>query len=458
MLKIHNSLSRTVENFEPQNPSVVTMYMCGPTVYDYVHVGNLRSYTLADFLHRTLKFNGYEVRYIMNITDVGHLTSNEDEGDDKLESSAEKQGKSAAEVADFYIRDFFDVYEKMNFIKPAKFTRATEYIKQQVSLIATLEEKGYTYKTSDGVYFDTSKFEDYGQLSGMTMEDVKEGARVEINPEKKNPTDFALWKFSPEDKRRWQEWPSPWGTGFPGWHAECSAMAMEELGDTVDIHLGGEDLRMIHHQNEIAQSECATGKQYVKYWVHGGFLKMEEDKMGKSLGNMFTLANIEEKGFSAMDLRYFYMGSHYRNPLKFSWESLQNAQNALKKIYDIVEGYEESPKSEVDEKYMKSFKEALFDDMNMPEVLAVVWDMLKSDTAEDAKVATLLKMDEVLGLGISDHVGFEVPQNILDLARAREAYRKSGIWDKADMVRKDLKAKGYTVEDLPEGKFKIKRL
>lgn len=460
-MKIYNSLTRKVEDFSPLNTEAVTIYACGPTVYDYAHIGNFRTYALTDFIHRVLLFNDQRVRFIMNLTDVGHLTGDNlgdaDTGEDRLEKSSAKEGKTALEIANYYIDRFMQDYEKMNFLKAEKFTRATEYIEEQIKLVKILEEKGFTYTTTDGVYFNTSKFESYGQLSGYTTENVLEGARVEINPEKKNPTDFALWKFSPIVAKRSQEWPSPWGTGFPGWHLECSAMSMAELGSTLDIHVGGEDLRMTHHQNEIAQSECATGKKFVRYWVHGAHMTVDGGRMGKSLGNAYTIADIEKKGFDPMTLRYLFMMSHYRSKLNFTWEALQNAQNALKKLYELARSYEKEPSAKPSKEFLKKFSEKINDDLNMPEAVAVVWDMIKSEIGEPEKLATLLKMDSVLGLRIEEHLAFETPQKVIDMAKTRAEYRKAGIWDKADQARKQIMEMGYEIEDLPDGKFKLKR-
>ena len=462
MIKLYNSLSKKVEEFAPQDPNMVTMYLCGPTVYDYVTIGNFRTYTLGDIVHRVLKFNAYKVRYIMNLTDVGHLTGDNegdaDKGVDRLEKAAEREGKSARAISDFYIADFKRGYKKLNFLDPTKFTRATDYIKEQVSLVETLEKKGFTYHLRDGIYFNTEKFAKYGELSGMTVEGIREGARVEPNPEKKHPADFALWKFSPKDQKRWQEWDSPWGKGFPGWHVECSAMSLTEIGETVDIHLGGEDLKMIHHQNEIAQSECATGKQFVKFWMHGAFLIVDGGKMGKSLGNSYTLSDIESKGFDPLALRYFYFTAHYRTKLNFTWEALQSAQTSLKRLYDIVGSYEEGGIGSVpDSKFMNLFIDAINEDFSMPKALAVVWDMLKSDIPEPIKVRTLLKFDTVLGLNIEDQIGYEIPEKLLSLARVRQEYRKSGIWDKADLVRREIEELGFLIEDRPNNNYKLKR-
>jgi len=459
-MRIYNSLTKQLEDFKPIEPDVVKMYCCGPTVYIYPQIGNWRTFTLVDFLYRVLKLNGYKIDFIMNMTDVGHLFEeggDPEGGEDKIEKQSQEEGKSAKEIVEFYAKGFLNDFRDLNITEPRQFTKASEYIDEQIDLIASLEDKGFTYETSDGIYFDTSKFERYGELSGLTIENIKEGARIDPNPEKKNSTDFALWKFSPKDKKRQQEWQSPWGMGFPGWHLECSSMILTELGDTIDIHVGGEDLKMIHHQNEIAQSECATGKKFVNYWVHGAFLTVDGGKMSKSLGNFYTLDDVKKKGFNAMDLRYLFMTAHYRTPLNFTWEALQSAQNSLKKIYDIVGSYEQDPKAEVSEKYFKKFKEALDDDLNAPEALAVVWELIKSNISEASKLNTILKMDEFLGLRLQEHIGYEIPEKIIDLAKMRREYRRSGIWDKADVIRRQASDLGYIIEDLPSGEFKVKK-
>jgi len=459
-MKIYNSLTKNIEEIVPIEPGSVKIYCCGPTVYKDQQIGNWRTFSLADFLIRFLKMSGYKVDFIMNMTDVGHLfeTSTDPEGgEDKIEKQSAEEGRSARDIVDMYSKVFLEEYKELNLTEPRKFTKASEYIDNQIDLIATLEDKGFTYETTDGVYFDTSKFEKYGNLSGLTVENVKEGARVDPNPEKKNPTDFALWKFSPEGKKRQQEWQSPWGVGFPGWHLECSSMILTELGETIDIHVGGEDLKMIHHQNEIAQSECATGKTFVNYWVHGAFLTVDGGKMSKSLNNFYTLSDIKNKGFSPLDLRYLFMTSHYKGSLNFTWEAMQNAQNALNRIYDIVSGYEYDERAEVSDKYIKKFMEKLDEDLNMPEALAVFWELIKSTTPESSKLNTILKMDEVLGLRLQEHIGVEIPENILNLAKMRNEYRKNGIWDKADMIRKQINDLGYVVEDIQTGSFKVKK-
>ena len=459
-MRIYNSLSKQIEDLKPIEPDLVKMYCCGPTVYKDQQIGNWRTFCLSDFLHRGLKLSGYKVDFIMNMTDVGHLFetgSDPEGGEDKIEQQSIEEGKTARDIVEMYTKNFLEEFKEMNLLEPTKFTKATEYIDEQIDLIATLEEKGYTYETSDGIYFDTSKFEKYGELSGLTIENIKEGARVDPNPEKKNPTDFALWKFSPKDKKRQQEWQSPWGVGFPGWHLECSSMIMTELGDTIDIHVGGEDLKMIHHQNEIAQSECATGQKPVNYWVHGAFLTVDGGKMSKSLGNFYTLSDVKQRGFSPLDLRYLFMTSSYRGPLNFTWEAMQNSQNSLKRIYELVASYVYNPKAEISDKFVKKFKEKIDEDLNIPEALAVFWELMKSTIPEESKLNTILKLDEFLGLRLQEHIGVEIPKNVLELAKMRGEYRKNGIWDKADVLRKQVSDLGYVVEDLPSGDYKVKK-
>jgi cysteinyl-tRNA synthetase len=455
-VRLYNSLTKKIEDLRPIKEDEVSLYTCGPTVYNHAHIGNFRAFVLGDLVNRVLTFNGYNVKYIMNLTDVGHLTDDADQGDDKLEKAAEKEGKSAREIADYYIKLFMDDYERLHLTKPMKFTRATDYISEQIELVKVLENKGYTYNTTDGVYFDTSKFPEYGQLSGMTHDNTERESRVEENSEKRNPSDFALWKLSPQGERRWQEWDSPWGMGFPGWHVECSAMSMKELGVTIDIHTGGEDHKMIHHPNEIAQSQCATGVNFVNLWMHSAFLQVDGGKISKSKGNFITVGDVIEKGFTPLALRYLYFSAHYRSPLNFTWSSLESADSALQKLYTVVEGYKDDPNALPSDEYIDRFLDILNDDLNMPKALAVMWDLIKSDTDEGVKLATMTKFDEVLGFGLDSHIGIEIPQNILDMAKTREVYRKNGIWDKADVVRREIESKGYYVEDTPEG-YLIKR-
>ena len=360
MLRLYNSLSRQIEEFQPIQPPHVGMYTCGPTVYQYAHIGNFRAYMTADILVRVLKHNNYDLKFVMNITDVGHLVSDADSGEDKLEKSAKKEGKTAWDIAELYTDAFLKDYDALGLTRPDVLAKATDHVQEQIDLIKRLEAKGFTYIISDGVYFDTSKLADYGKLS--TLDQIKEGARVEINEEKRNPRDFALWKFSepkgtgPFDSaqavrgseeppgsrrgdavsRRHMEWESPWGVGFPGWHIECSAMSMKYLGETFDIHTGGVDHISIHHTNEIAQSEAATGKKFVDYWVHTAFMLVQGQKMSKSLGNTYKLSDLVGNGYLPVHLRYLYLQTHYRQEMNFTWESLEAAKTALERLTNSV--------------------------------------------------------------------------------------------------------------------------
>lgn len=467
-MKIYNSLSRKVEELVPANEGTVGMYTCGPTVYDYPSIGNYRTYTTADFLLRALRYFGYKVNYVMNLTDVGHLTGDNlgdaDVGEDRLEKAARREGKTAWEIAKFYSEDFLGSFEKLNLVVPNVVAKATEHIQEQIDLIKKLEANGFAYKIDDGVYFDVQAYEEkghkYGQLS--TLDKIKEGARVEPNPQKRDPRDFALWKFSPHDKKRHMEWDSPWGVGFPGWHIECSAMSMKYLGEQFDIHVGGEDLLSTHHPNEIAQSEGATGKiPFVKYWVHGAFLTVDGGRMGKSLGNAYTLGDIKEKGFDWLDLRYFYLTGHYRKRLNFTWEALSAAKAALDRLRSQVASYRSAServvlseeKNEKVNRFQGEFRAALGNDLNMPQALAVVWEVVKSNIPDYDKYDLLLSFDEVLGLKLDKaKQAAEILPEVQKLLNERERLRKEGKFDKADAIRDKLKREfGYEVHDKPAG-------
>lgn len=453
-LKVHNSLSRQKEVFQPLNPPQVGMYTCGPTVYSFVTIGNWRTYILSDLIYRTLQAFDYEVKHVMNITDVGHLTDDADLGEDKLQQAAEKERKTAWEIAETYTQDFLKGLEELNIIKPDILPRATKHIDEQINLVKKIEEAGFTYQTSDGVYFDIQKYEqqgrEYGQLS--SLDELKAGARVEKNPEKKDPRDFALWKFSDKEEKRDMEWDSPWGKGFPGWHIECSAMSMAYLGDQFDIHIGGEDLKSTHHPNEIAQSESATGESpFVKYWIHGAFLMVDGGKMSKSLGNQYTLRDIESKGFHPLDLRYFYLTGHYHKQLNFTWEALKNARQSRLRLQSLVPfKIEQEKESEQVKEIKKEFMQVLEDDFNVPQALAVFWQAIKDQeiTPEEKKWLTR-EVDQVLGLDLL--VGVEVPAKVKNLVDKREQLRQEGKWQQADKVRKEIEDLGYKVEDTSVG-------
>ena len=484
-MKIFNSLSRKVEEIEKKPGDKIGVYTCGPTVYDYVTIGNWRTYTLGDLVVRTLKFLGYDVSYVMNITDVGHLTGDNlgdaDTGEDRLEKGAKREGKSAWEVAKFYADDFLEGFHKLNMTEPKVFCRATEHIPEQIELVVKIEKAGFVYKIADGIYFDTAAYEaagnKYGELS--TLDEIKVGARVEPVAGKKNPRDFALWKFSPAGQKRQMEWESPWGTGFPGWHIECSAMSMKYLGEQFDVHIGGEDLRSTHHPNEIAQAEAATGKKpFVRYWMHGAFLQVDGGRMGKSLGNAYTLQDIEKRGFSPMVLRYFYLTGHYRKSLNFTWEGLEGAKKSLFRLKDKVEdlmtnkdweqvdGWSKKEVLENDKDrtlfWKNKFREKIEDDLNMPEALAVVWQMINKTEGSAPHTVIyelLLDFDRVLGLGLDgvESPILQIPGKVQRLKDERERLRGEKKFDEADAVRKQIEETGFVVEDTPEGPVVRKR-
>jgi cysteinyl-tRNA synthetase len=414
-------------------------------------------------LVRTLKYLRYPVKYVTNITDVGHLVSDEDSGEDKMEKGAKREGKTAWDVAKFYTEAFLADSKRLNLLEPDVRPKPTDHIPEQIDMVEMLLKKGFAYSIDDGIYFDTSKFETYGALTGQDLEDLKAGARVEPNPQKKNPTDFALWKFSPKGVKRDMEWKSPWGMGFPGWHIECSAMSRKHLGDQIDIHTGGADLIPIHHTNEIAQSEAATGKSpFVRMWVHGQFIMVDGEKMSKSKGNFYRLADVLSKGYDALALRYFYMTAHYHGFLNFTWEGMDAAQTALTELREHVAKLVSVPKKDSLVKrtpqaqdFTDRFHAALEHDLNLPQALAVVWELLKSDTSSQEKYQLLMDFDQVLGLQLDTVVAYvepEIPQEIQTLIDKREALRKEKKFDQADEVRREIEEKkGYLIEDTTSG-------
>jgi len=457
-VKLYNTLTRKKENFTPLKSGAVSLYNCGPTVYDYAHIGNLRSYVFADILRRVFEYNGYKVTQVINITDVGHLTSNEDEGADKLEESARKVGKSAQEIAKFYTESFFKDLTALDIdIKSITFPKATDHITEQIALIKKLEEKGFTYQTSDGIYFDTSKLSDYGKLAQLNIEGLKAGARVEVTGEKKNITDFALWKFSKSGEQRQQEWKSPWGVGFPGWHLECSAMSMKYLGEHFDVHTGGIDHISVHHTNEIAQSQSATGKPFVNYWLHNEFINVDGEKMSKSLGNIITLANIIEKGFSPLAYRYWLLTAHYKTLVNFTWEALAGAQTTLDKLYNHFLEYGDEV-GKVDKEYKEKFTEYTNDDLDTPKAIALLWTLVKDENISNSdKKATMLDFDKVLGLGFAEVIPEVIPEEVLKLVEEREEVRESKNWDESDKLRDEIRKKGFEVLDTEDG-TRVKKL
>ena len=455
MLKIYNTLHHKEEEFKPLNPAGATCYCCGPTVYNYAHIGNLRTYIFEDLLMRTLR-HSLPVKHMMNVTDVGHLTSDADAGEDKMTLASEREGKSAWEIAKFYEKKFFEDFDALNCVRPNIVARATEHIPAMIKLVKTLEEKGYTYKTADGIYYDTSKFKDYGILINKAhLEGLKTGARVDFG-DKRNATDFALWKFSPTDKKRQMEWQSPWGVGFPGWHIECSAMAMQYLGDTLDIHCGGIDHVAIHHTNEIAQAQAATGKQYVRYWVHGEFLVMSSGKMSKSAGTFVTLDTLKEKGYDPLDYRYLCLGAHYRTQLEFSYDSLNFARASRKGLKSKVLALKQEAKTQRGEtqalKEAKAdFINAMEDDLNTAKALALLWDFVKSEASADEKLSFVAFADSFLGLNLLEEEKKEISDEAKQLLAERAEARKQKDFKKSDELRAKLLAMGIVVKDTPRG-------
>ncbi len=454
---LYNTLTRKKEEFKPIKKKHVSLYACGPTVYSYAHIGNLRTYIFEDVLKRTLFCNKYKVKHVMNITDVGHLTSDADTGEDKMELAAKKESKSAWDIAKFYTNSFKKDIKELNILPPNIWCKATVHIKEQINWIKKLEKAGFTYKTSDGIYFDTSKFRDYGKLALLEKQHLQAGKRIAVG-EKKNPADFALWKFSPKNEKRQMEWKSPWSEkGFPGWHIECSAMATKYLGKQFDIHCGGIDHIPIHHTNEIAQTEAITRKKWVNYWLHGEFLLLEE-KMSKSKGNIITLSTIEEKGFSPLDYRYFCLNSHYRKQLTFTWEALEAARNARSRIKEKIKEMNKSKSNpEAVREYKEQFIRVINDDLNTPEALAVLWSVLKDNTLSKKDVLTLIKeFDKVFALNLTKEEKISVPKDILLLAKRRQKYREQKEFSSSDKIRKEIESKGYIIEDQDKG-FRLKK-
>lgn len=466
--RIYNTMTREKELFKPLREGEVGIYTCGPTVYHYAHIGNMRTFVAEDVQVRALRFLGWKVKRVMNVTDVGHLTSDADSGEDKMEVGARREGKTAWDVAKFYTEAVFKDLKDLNCAQPDVVCRATDYVKEMIDLGLTLEKKGFTYNIpGDGVYFDTEKLPDYGKLAGKAhMEGIKAGARVEANDAKRHPADFAVWKFAAPGEKRQMEWDSPWGKGFPGWHMECSAMAMKHLGDTIDMHWGGEDHVAVHHTNEIAQSEAATGKPFSNYWLHARFLVTgDEGKMSKSAGDFLTLSTVTKKGYDPLAYRYYCLLTHYRKQLEFTWEGVEAAARGL----DGLRALAQKVKAEAgtgarsldrEAKYFKSFGEALADDINIPAALAVLWETLKDNSVPAAqRLAFALAAEEVTALDLFKTAPQgELAPELAALIKEREQARKNKDWKRSDELRKELADKGVLIEDAPGGtKWKLAR-
>ncbi len=462
-LRLYNTMGRKTEEFKPINSGEALVYACGPTVYNFAHIGNLRTYVFEDILRRVLAFSGYRVRHVMNVTDVGHLTDDADDGEDKMEKRARETGRSVWEIADFYTKAFFSDIEELNIIKPETVCRATDHIQEMIDLILRLEENGYTYSAGGNIYFSIDKFSDYGKLALLDRQKLHAGARIEVDSNKRNPHDFVLWFTNSKFENQSMMWDSPWGRGYPGWHVECSAMSIKYLGESFDIHCGGIDHINVHHTNEIAQSEAATGKKWVNYWLHGEFLVMNKAKMAKSARNFITMSTLKEKGYDPLDYRYFCLSGHYRSQLQFSFEALDSARTArlnmeerLKNIYRETGGKKPEKLSVNGEKYLSDFRETVEDDLNCPKALAVFWTMLKDQSLDSGEKLILSEeFDGITGLDLSRKMK-EKEDNGIDekaagLIKEREIARKNRDFGRADSIRDTLAGMGIEIKDTPEG-------
>ncbi len=458
-MKIYNTLSREKEELVPISGNRVGLYTCGPTVYNFAHIGNLRTYVFEDVLRRAIKYNGFELKHVMNITDVGHLTSDADEGEDKMLKGAEREHKTVWQIAESYTKAFMDDCEKLHIQQPDVICKATDHIQDMIELIKRIEKNGLTYISEGNVYFDIMKFPDYGKLARLNMEELQAGARIEVDENKRNPQDFVLWFTNSKFKNQEMQWDSPWGRGFPGWHIECSAMSIKHLGEQFEIHCGGIDHIPVHHTNEIAQAEGATGKKpWVKYWMHGEFLVLEKEKMAKSGGNFITMQTLVEKGYDPLVYRYFCFTAHYRSQLKFSWEAMDGAKSSFESLKKKVIELKNSP---VDSKsanrltlYKTQFQEAINDDLGIPAALALTWTMLKdAELGAKEKLELMAEYDKVLGFGIESwqEEKLELSEDIEWMVMQREEARKNKDWKESDRIRDELKANGIILEDTPQG-------
>ncbi len=448
-LNLYNTQSKKIEVFSPLKEGGVSFYACGPTVYDYTHIGHMRKYIGDDLLRRTLSYLGYSVTHVMNITDVGHLTNDSDQGDDKFEKKAELEGKTVWDIAKYYTDYFHESMKAIHVLPPTHETKATDHIKEMIALVEALLKKGFAYETTEAIYFDTSKDTHYGKLSGQNINEKEIGARDDVvtDPEKKNPADFSLWfKRKGRFAHHSMYWPSPWGDGFPGWHIECSAMSMHYLGETIDIHSGGIDHIPVHHENEIAQSECATGHQFVRFWVHHNFLNVDGEKMSKSKNNFYTLDDLTKKSISPLAMRILCMQTSYRKPLNFTWDSLIAAHTQYKKLLHIAETALQinTEKGEVNFSYKNAFVEALSDDINTAKALAVLWEMLGSSLSFSEKWATLLDFDAVLGLDLKNTTSLNT--EVIELLKTYIKEKENKNYTKSDTLREKIKEHGYTIE------------
>lgn len=453
-IKIYNTLDRKKVTLEPITKDTVKLYSCGPTVYNFAHIGNLRTYIFMDILRKTLKYDGYKLKSVMNITDVGHLTSDSDTGEDKLEKSAKEQNKDPYEIAAYYTNIFFNDFNKLNIEIPDLVCKATDHIDDMIKFVENLIKNGYAYETNDGIYFDTDKFENYGSLSGQKRDELKAGSRVEINNEKKNPRDFALWKKA--EKNHIMQWPSPWGMGYPGWHIECSVMSQKYLGDRFDIHTGGVDHIPVHHENEIAQNEAYCGHKTVNNWMHAEFMLVNNGKMSKSLGNVYTIAQLEEKKYSPMCFRYFCLNTHYRKKLNFTFDALESSKTAYNRLLTLIQEHKNSQEKtdkKILEKYLNEFDSAINDDLNTPLVLGILWTMLREKKSIDV-YNMVQTFDKILSLNLNEEIKNNeenIPKDIIDLCQERFEAKKEKNYVIADEIRKQVESYGYSIIDKKDG-------
>lgn len=456
-MKLYNTLTRQKEDFTPLEDNTARIYTCGPTVYNYAHIGNLRTYIFMDMLRRALSVNGYKLYHVMNITDVGHLVSDADEGEDKMVKASREQQKSPWEIAEFYTNAFMRDIERLNIGKPEVIARATEHIGDMIGFVEKLVERGRAYETSDGIYYDIGQFSDYGMLSGLNLNEQQAGARVEVNPEKRHPADFTVWIKAP--KEHIMQWPSPWGMGYPGWHIECSAMGLKYLGEYFDIHTGGVDHIPIHHENEIAQTCGLFGHPAAKFWLHGEFMLVDGGKMSKSLGNVYTIDELAERGYDPLDFRYFCLNAHYRQKLNFTFSGLDSAKKSLANLRASIASHKSGTAQPNLDGYMSEFADAVGDDLNIPRALGVLWNMVRGEAKSDAVYKAALEMDKVFGLDLDrmpedeagDDFSPEEKAEIEAMIEARAAAKKVKNYAEADRIRAELASRGIVLTDTKEG-------
>ena len=465
IVNLYNTDGREIVPFKPIKEGKVGLYCCGPTVYNYGHIGNLRAFMFEDILRRTLEYAGYKVKHIMNITDVGHLTDDGDDGEDKMIKAAREKGMSVWDIADSFTQAFMDDVNKLNVLKPTMYSKATEHIADMIKMIQKLEDRGFTYVAGGNVYFDSSKFPEYGKMALLDKQDLQHGARVVIDTNKKGPQDFVLWFTESKFEKQAMTWDSPWGVGYPGWHIECSAMSCKYLGNHFDIHCGGIDHIPVHHTNEIAQSEAANGEKWVNYWCHNEFLLMKTGKMSKSKGGFITLQSLIEKGYDPLDYRYFLLGGHYRSQLVFTWESLESStsarKNLVQKIGAMKKNSKPTPLSSIGEKAsmrLKDFDEHITSDLMTPRCLADLWGLLKDNSISDGeKLTVAYKMDQVFGLSMEQYEiedeKIEISDDDQKLISERAEAKKAKDFSRADEIREIFSERGYVLVDSPEGTF-----